>query len=347
MIFRLVLLMLLVSGLCGCKRKGAGVPSGGLYVVTTTGMLADAVKNVGGKWVRVEGLMGPSVDPHLYRATASDTAKLSRAKLIIYNGLHLEGKMQSLLEKMGRFRPVVAATDRIPSRLFRTPKDMKGTHDPHVWFDVSLWMRVVTRVGEALAKVDPKHRLVYEANAKAYNAKLSKLHAWAKVSLAMIAKDRRFLVTSHDAFGYFGRAYGLQVVGLQGVSTVAEAGVKDVERVIGLLVKQKLPAIFSETSVSDKMIRAVMQGCATRKHKLSLGGKLYSDAMGAPGTPEGTYIGMVRHNVRVVVKALAGKDAPALSLSGGSAAKKPVARRIVKTRPVVRRPVVRRPVSRR
>lgn len=302
--------LLCVMALVGCKRTSKSNTDGKLYVVTTTGMLADAVKRVGGDKVRVEGLMGPSVDPHLYKATAADTRKLAEAKLIIYNGLHLEGKMQEILTKMGRSKPVVAATDKIDRKLLRKPAGYKGAHDPHVWFDVSLWQHVVKRVGEALVKVDAKNKAVYEANAKAYNKELGTLHSWVKKELAGIPQTRRYLVTSHDAFGYFGQAYGLKVVGLQGISTVTEAGLKDIERVIDLIVSKKLPAIFAETSVSDNAVKAVMERCARRKHKVAMGGKLYSDAMGKAGTPEGTYVGMVRFNVNTVRNALGAAKPP-------------------------------------
>ncbi len=290
----------------GCKRSSSKGEGDTLYVVTTTGMLTDAVKQVGRHWVRVEGLMGPSVDPHLYKATASDTRKLAEAGLIIYNGLHLEGKMQGIFAKMSRTKSVVAATDSIDHKLLRKPAHFKGAHDPHVWFDVSMWQKVVIRIGEALSKADPKHKSDYQRDAKAYVEKLKRLHIWTKEQLSSIPKERRYLVTSHDAFGYFGRAYGLHVIGLQGISTVSEAGLKDIERVINTLVSKKIPAIFAETSVSDNSVRAVMERCAQRKHKVVMGGKLFSDAMGAAGTPEGTYIGMVRFNVNTVRNALGG-----------------------------------------
>lgn len=295
-----------LCGVMGCKREGA-VSGGKLYVVATTGMLADAVTRVGGARVRVDGLMGPSVDPHLYKATAADTRKLADAGLIVYNGLHLEGKMQDILSKMSRSRRVVAATDRIDIRQLRRAGDLQGAYDPHVWFDVSMWQQVVKRIGEALTEADPKHRKEYQKNAADYDKELVQLHTWAKQELLKIREDRRYLVTSHDAFGYFGRAYGLTVVGLQGVSTVTEAGLKDIERVIGLLVEKKIPAIFAETSVSDHAVKAVIERSAQRKHKVRLGGQLYSDAMGAAGTPEGTYVGMVRFNVQTIVRALAQK----------------------------------------
>lgn len=304
----------LLLGAAGCKKKAQTSPTGAQskpYVVATTGMIADIVRNVGAQYVRVEGLMGPSVDPHLYKATASDTHKLTQAKLVLYNGLHLEGKMQDVLQKMARFRPVIAISERIQHSQLLKPKGLKGFHDPHIWFDASLWRQAVQRVQNALIQIDPTHKAQYMRNAKRYSARLKRLHAWVKQSIQSIPKGQRYLVTSHDAFGYFGRAYGLTVVGLQGISTVAEAGVKDVERVIQLLVDKKIPAIFSETSVSDKMIRAVIQGCTARKHTVKIGGSLYSDAMGKGGTVEGTYIGMVQANVHKIVRALSGKKVPA------------------------------------
>lgn len=301
-----MLFVLLFFCVVGCKRSVSKRGKGKLYVVATTGMLADAVKQVGGPWVEVDGLMGPSVDPHLYKATASDTRKLAEASLIVYNGLHLEGKMQNILMKMSKGKAVVAATDGISRKKLLKPVGYQGAYDPHVWFDVGMWQRVVTQIAKALSKADSKHKLNYQRNAAAYNKKLAALDAWARLQLSQIPRGRRYLVTSHDAFGYFGKAYGLHVVGLQGVSTVTEAGLRDIERVIRLLVEKKIPAIFAETSVSDSSVKAVIERCAKRKHRVSMGGKLYSDAMGAAGTPEGSYIGMVKFNVRTVRKALLG-----------------------------------------
>tara|TARA_B100000609_G_C17220527_1_gene439722 strand:+ start:4876 stop:5778 length:903 start_codon:yes stop_codon:yes gene_type:complete len=292
--------------LCGCPQsRQSSKKDGKMYVVATTGMLADAAKVIGGPHVRVDGLMGPGVDPHLYKATAADTRRLATADLILYNGLHLEGKMQGLLKKMARRRHVVACTDNIPKKSLRKPPSFQGYHDPHVWFDVSLWQFVVRRIGEAFAKADKAHAKEYRKRAKAYEEKLIALHKWVKTQVSSIPTSQRILVTSHDAFGYFGQAYGVKVVGIQGISTVAEAGVKDVERVVDLIMKSKLKAIFVESSVSEKSLKAVMQACAARGHVVKIGGSLFSDAMGAEGTVEGTYLGMVRHNVKTLKRALA------------------------------------------
>lgn len=273
-----------------------------LYVVTTTGMIADAVLNVGGDRVHVESLMGPGIDPHLFKATASDTVKLLQAQIIFYNGLHLEGKMSDILEKLKRQKPVYAITDSIPQELLRSVG--KEIYDPHIWFDISLWEKAVERIAQVLSEKDAKNASFYQERSQIYREKLQKLHTWTASEISKIDKQRRVLVTAHDAFGYFGKAYHIDVVGLQGISTSAEYGVKDVERIIDLLVTQKVQAIFVESSVPSKILESVLDGCKKQKHEVKIGGSLFSDAMGDAGTPEGTYIGMVQHNVKTIVEAL-------------------------------------------
>ena len=285
----------------GAKTYGG---SGPIKVTVTTGMIADIVQNVGGDHVAVTGLMGPGVDPHLYKASQSDIATLTGADIIFYNGLHLEGKIGEVLGKMGRRKPVVAVCENIDPKLLRKPAAFAGHPDPHVWFDVSLWMKAAEAARDALARFDPAHRDDYQKNATAYLAQLKTLHVEVKEQLATIPKQQRVLVTAHDAFGYFGRAYAVEVVGLQGISTAGEYGLKDVQRLVDLIVKRSVKAVFVESSVSRRSIDAVVQGAAARGHKVAVGGTLFSDAMGAAGTPEGTYMGMVRANVNTIVKAL-------------------------------------------
>jgi manganese/zinc/iron transport system substrate-binding protein len=306
----LVLLAAVTMGMIiGCKRDTQ--PSGDkiLYVVTTTGMLADAVQSLGGKALKVEGLMSANVDPHVYKATAADMRKLAQADLLIYNGLQLEGKFQEILERMARTKKVIAATAGIPRALLIQVEGMKDVYDPHVWFDASLWQQVVRHIGKSLIELDPKHKELYMANLTAYTKRLEQLHNSARTQIAQIPKSNRYLVTSHDSFGYFGRAYDIQVMGLQGISTVTEAGLRDKERLVDFLVKNRVPAIFAETSVSDKGIRSVIESSKSMKHQLTMGENLYSDAMGEAGTPEGTYVGMMEHNVRAIVKALSKREA--------------------------------------
>lgn len=294
------------AGCDGAAPAGAssGSPGAKLPVVATTGMIADAAARVGGDRVEVTGLMGPGVDPHLYKASEGDLRRLQGAALILYNGLNLEGKMGDILVQMARKRPTVAVTDAIDPSLLREPPEFQGHYDPHVWFDVSLWRRVVDRIAAAIAEVAPDGRAAFEANAKAYGAELDALHEWCRTEIARVPKDRRVLITAHDAFGYFGRAYDIEVIGLQGISTVSDFSLADVTRLVDTIVARKIKAVFVESSVPKRAIEAVVEGCRARGHEVRIGGTLFSDAMGAPGTPEGTYVGMVRHNVRTIVEAL-------------------------------------------
>jgi len=267
-------------------------------------MVSDIVQNVGGERVQVQGLMGPGIDPHLYKATPGDIQKLSKADIVFYNGLHLEGKMGDVLERMGKGKPVVAVAEGIDPKLLRRPAAFQGHPDPHVWFDVSLWMTAVEAVRESLSQFDPPHKAEYGTRATAYLAELKELHQYAKTQLATVPKAQRVLVTAHDAFGYFGRAYEVEVEGLQGISTASEYSVKDVQRLVAMLSRRKIKAVFVESSVPRRSVEAVVQGCQARGHNVKIGGELFSDAMGKAGTPEGSYIGMVRHNVDTIVKSL-------------------------------------------
>ncbi len=288
----------------GCGRPEGAAADGRLAVVATTGMIADAVRNVGREHVEVTALMGPGVDPHLYKASQGDIARLTGAQVIFYNGLNLEGKIADILEKMGRSKPTVAVTAGIdPGRLLQPPA-FAGHSDPHVWFDVELWMQTVDQIRDTLVAADPAHGAEYQAAAAAYRQELGDLHAYARTQLATIPPERRVLVTAHDAFGYFGRAYGVEVRGLQGISTTAEYGLGDVQGLVDVLVQRKIKAVFVESSVPRRSIEAVVQGARARGHEVQIGGELFSDAMGAAGTAEGTYVGMVRYNVDTIVQAL-------------------------------------------
>ena len=278
--------------------------SGPIKAVATTGMIHDHVLNIGGKHVQSEALMGPGVDPHLYKSTPGDIKKLSGADIVFYNGLHLEGKMADVLEKMGERKPSVPVASGVPESELLASDTTTAYPDPHVWFDVKKWMLAGEAVRDALKKFDPPHAADYEKNAAAHLAKLKELNAYAGTQIATIPKERRVLVTAHDAFRYFGKAYGIEVKGLQGISTASDVSVRDVQRIVELLTTRKIKAVFVETSVSKRSIEAVVQGCKAKGHEVKIGGLLFSDAMGRAGTPEGTYIGMVRHNVDTIVKAL-------------------------------------------
>lgn len=278
-----------------------------IRVLCTTGQVADLVRNVGGKHVEVEALMGPSVDPHQFKATISDLRKMSEADVIFYNGLHLEGRLSDVLEDMAKRKPVFAVADRIvetaPGRL-RTPPEFEGAFDPHVWFDIGLWTICAEEVAERLRQLDSQHADDYTAQRKAYVEVLLELQREVQEQLAEIPKERRLLVTAHDAFGYFGRAYDIEVHGLQGISTADEADLASKQKLINLLVERRVKAVFVESSVPEAGVRNLIDACAQRGHKVATGGELYSDAMGQEGTPEGTYIGMMRYNVRTIVQAL-------------------------------------------
>lgn len=273
-----------------------------LKVVATTAMVADLACHVGGDYVEVTALMGEGVDPHLYKATSGDVARLSRADLILYSGLHLEGKMGEVFSRLARKKRVVAVTDNLNrDQLLKVGGEQ---YDPHVWFDVALWSQTLPAVERALADIDPSRADEFRRNAERYGAQLAQLDQECRAQIASIPKSRRVLVTAHDAFHYFGRAYDIDVQAIQGISTQAEAAVSKINELVELLSERGIKAVFVETSVSERNIRALVEGCAARGHHVEIGGQLFSDAMGPSGTPEGAYIGMVRHNVETITQAL-------------------------------------------
>jgi len=306
----LLLVSILLTG-CGqlvaVQGEAAPVPdlSGRpINVVATVGMIADLVKNIGGERVNVTGLMGPGVDPHLYKATAGDVQKLERADMIFYGGLELEGRMTDIFEKLAIRRPTVAVTDGVPRDRLREPPEFKGKYDPHIWFDVSLWQFAAKRVADELVRVDPGSAKLYRRNLAAYDAELAELHDYIKAQIATIPEPSRVLITAHDAFGYFGAQYGVEVRALQGTSTATEAGAADVQSLAAFIAERNIKAMFVESSVPESTIRAVQAAVEARGKQVNIGGQLFSDAMGQNGTPEGTYLGMVRHNVDTIVDAL-------------------------------------------
>lgn len=298
----------LACGLFLCRAwtlGGAPGPSDKVRVTTTVTMVTDLVKNVGGDRVEVEGLMGPGVDPHLYKATASDVRKLRQADVIFYVGLSLEGKMQDLFAQLARTKKFVyPVTEAIPREELLEPPEFAGHYDPHVWFDVRLWAKCVDTVVQGLSEFDPAGRAHYEQRGREYRARLSALHEWARQKAAELPEPNRVLVTSHDAFNYFGRAYGFRVVGLQGISTVTEAGLADVARLVDFIKAHRVGAVFVESSVPPNAIQRISADAGVK-----IGGELFSDAMGTPGQMEhgydlGTYEGMIKHNLNTIVEAL-------------------------------------------
>jgi manganese/zinc/iron transport system substrate-binding protein len=248
--------------------------------------------------------MGPGVDPHLYKASAGDVRTLAGADIIFYNGLHLEAAMGEVLERMTGRTVTVPVAEGIPEDRRLTSEYFTGSWDPHVWFDVELWAETTRRVEEGLISLDPDGEAGYRARAEVFRDTLAALDTWVRERVSELTGERRILVTAHDAFGYFGRAYGFEVVGLQGISTVSEAGTSDVQRIADLVVERRVPAIFLETSVAQRTIEAVQAAVRNRGYEVRIGGALFSDAMGSAGTPEGSYPGMVRHNVNTIVEAL-------------------------------------------
>jgi manganese/zinc/iron transport system substrate-binding protein len=294
----------IVAG-CGPRSTTPSLGDRKINVTVTVGMIADAVRNVGGDRVQVTGLMGPGVDPHLYKPSASDVQKLEGADILFYGGLELEGRMTDVFVKIARGgKPTIAVSEDVDQSKLREPKEFQGKYDPHIWFDVTLWQDAVRTINANLATLDPGSKVLYQRNTDAYLKQLDELHQYVKAQVATIPQGQRALITAHDAFGYFGRQYGLEVRGLQGTSTATEAGAADVRALAQFICERRIKAIFVESSVPHSTINAVQQAARARRCTVALGGELFSDAMGRDGTPEGTYIGMVRHNVDVIAKAL-------------------------------------------
>jgi len=302
----IILLVIIILTNIGCdiKQQRDTSTSGKIFVVTTIGMITDVVKNVGGENVEAVGMMGPGVDPHLYKPTAKDIERLNSAHIIFYNGLHLEAKMGDILSKMSGETKAVAVTDGIDKALLLSTPEFEGQSDPHVWFDVMLWMKVVENVRDSLSKLDTDNKTVYQTNAQHYLKELMELHQYVKTQAGRVPPAQRVLVTAHDAFNYFGNTYGFEVKGLQGISTLSEAAISDVQELATFIAERRIPAIFVESSVPSRSLEAVKAAVKSKGFDVQIGGELFSDAMGRAGTPEGTYIGMVRHNIDTIVKAL-------------------------------------------
>jgi manganese/zinc/iron transport system substrate-binding protein len=301
--FFVVSLLILIACNENESHKKSNLSKRKIQVVTTTGMIADAVRNVGGTRVDVISLMGPGVDPHLYKASEGDVSRMMNADLICYNGLHLEGKMAEIFEKMQRQVKTVAVSDHIDRDRLLSPAGYQGTYDPHIWFDVKMWIKVVEYIGQILMDLDSIHAEFYQQNFSHYVDELSKLDAYVLAQSEKVERSKRVLITAHDAFNYFGRAYGFEVRGLQGISTVTEAGTGDVQDLAEFILNRQIPAIFVETSVPVRYIEALQAAVKSRGFNVKIGGNLFSDAMGDMETPQGKYTGMIRHNIDTIVKA--------------------------------------------
>jgi manganese/zinc/iron transport system substrate-binding protein len=311
-----VLLALLLVPACGRSPEAVAESAaaaahrsadGPHEIACTVGMVADIVRHVVGDRGRVTNIIGEGVDPHLYSATSSDVTALLEADIVFYAGLMLEGKMGDVLVKVARKgRPVYAVTELVDESYLLQPEEFAGHFDPHVWMDVAGWIRAVEAVAESMAETDPDHAAEYHANARGYVVELRALDEYGRTCIASIPEASRVLVTAHDAFNYFGRAYSIEVLGIQGISTESRAGVDDINRLVDLIVERGVRAVFVETSVADKNVRALIEGAKARGHDVVIGGSLFSDAMGAKGTYEGTYLGMIDHNVTTITRALGG-----------------------------------------
>lgn len=281
------------------KKRGEKV-----NVVTTTTMITDLVKNIGGDSVSVQGLMGSGVDPHLYKASEGDVLKLTRADVVFYSGLHLEGKLVDVFEKMGRNSNTIALAEILDKKSLIGSDQFASSYDPHIWFDIDYWKQITVYLTEQLSEEDPESAEYYEKNKEAYLKKLDALEDEVHAIISELPEEKRVLVTAHDAFNYFGKAYGFEVVGLQGLSTATEAGVQDVQKLAKLIIDKEVKSIFIETSVPRRTIEALQQSVRSKGYDVQIGGTLYSDALGSPGTEEGTYIGMFKFNIKTIVKAL-------------------------------------------
>lgn len=288
-----------------CKNDGKeAVKAEILQVVTTTTMITDLVKNIGGDFIEVQGLMGAGVDPHLYKASEGDVSKLFNANIIFYNGLHLEGKLVEVFEKMKAQKSTIALGEILAKDGLIGSDYFASNYDPHVWFNIDYFKQYADEVTKVLSENDPKNAENYKENNRKFQQELTVLENEVENTIAKLPEEKRILVTAHDAFNYFGKSYGFQVVGLQGLSTATEAGVQDVQKLSEFIIENKVKAIFVESSVPRRTIEALQAAVLSKDHEVRIGGSLYSDALGDAGTLEGTYVGMFRYNVSTIVSAL-------------------------------------------
>jgi len=299
-----IYILIAILTISSCKTE-VKQRDGKLKIVTTTTMITDMVKNIGGDKVEVEGLMGSGVDPHLYKASEGDVSKLYNADVIIYNGLHLEGKLEDIFEKMRKQqKKTIAVSDAIDKSGLISSEYFASSYDPHIWFHIGYWKQATQFVIDELKKLDPENAESFEKNGQAYIAKLAVLSTEITTEIETLPVEKRILVTAHDAFNYFGKLHNFEVVGLQGLSTATEAGVQDVQKLATFIIEKNIKAVFVESSVPKRTIEALQAAVKSKGHEVAIGGTLYSDALGDAGTIEGTYLGMYRYNVKTIVEAL-------------------------------------------
>ncbi|MEW4923411.1 zinc ABC transporter substrate-binding protein [Algibacter sp. 2305UL17-15] len=296
-----VLIIAIALAFFNCKNQKS--TNGKLNVVTTTTMITDLVKNIGGEHINLQGLMGSGVDPHLYKASEGDVAKLSNADIIFYNGLHLEGKLVEVFEKM-KNKKTIAISDALDEKTLIGSEYFASNYDPHIWFDVAYWKQATLFVVKTLSEEIPEQKTEFETNGATYITQLNALKTKLETTISTLPKEQRILVTAHDAFNYFGKAFDFEVVGLQGLSTATEAGVQDVQKLAAFIIEKNVKAIFVESSVPKRTIEALQAAVKSKNHEVTIGGTLYSDALGDAETIEGTYIGMFEYNVNTIVNAL-------------------------------------------
>lgn len=298
-----LIIMMFITAIVSCKKEEAGNKK--LKVVTTTSMITDLVMNIGGDSIQLQGLMGSGVDPHLYKASEGDVSKLASADIVFYSGLHLEGKLVEVFEKMQHQNiSTIAIAEAIDESTLIGSDYFKSNYDPHIWFNIDYWLLAGNYVNKTLQEKDPENKGFFEKNWNNYKEELIALRKDVKEIISMLPEEKRILVTAHDAFNYFGKAYGFEVVGLQGLSTATEAGVQDMQKLSSFIIENKVNAIFVESSVPRRTIEALQAAVKSKGHDVQIGGTLYSDALGNAGTIEGTYIGMFKYNVNTIVNAL-------------------------------------------
>ncbi|NMB08174.1 MAG: zinc ABC transporter solute-binding protein [Tissierellia bacterium] len=305
MIITILMLSILLIGCDSNRQSTQEIDNDKLNIVATTTIIGDTVRKIGGDKINLQVLMGPGIDPHLYKASAGDVNKMQKADLLIYNGLHLEGKMGDIFEQLQKTnKNTYAVADVIDPNNLIESEEFAGSYDPHIWFDVQLWMEVVEGIKDTLINIDPGNKDYYSENTLRYLKELEDLNNYIKSRTDELPEAKRVLITAHDAFSYFGKAYGFQVKGLQGLSTATEAGTADVRDLADFIATREIPAIFIESSVPSKNMEALKKAVESRNFSVEIGGELFSDSLGTPGTEEGTYIGTVKHNINTIVDGL-------------------------------------------
>lgn len=299
---KIILFIISAFAVMSCGKKEESKNNTPL-IVCTTGMIADGIQNIVGDFAEVKAIMGEGTDPHLYKATPSDQQLLMKADIIVYNGLHLEGKMADILEKLSQSKNVISMTEKIDHQKLRKIDELNA-HDPHVWFDVPLWMECLNFTATRISEIYPQHKKSFDTNSANYLGKLMELNKEIVLQMQSIPKERRVLITAHDAFGYFGKAYDCDVKGLKGISTLSSIGLKEVNDLADYIVVKKIKAVFVESSVPKKNIESLVEQCKEKGQDVIIGGSLYSDAMGPKESKEGNYIGMVKYNVATIVNSL-------------------------------------------